>query len=184
MKQPTDGTDELIDRLRARSRSAYAEALRRYGGFVSSIAGMMVRDRRDAEEVVQDTFIGAFRDIGAYNGAEASFATWLGRIAWHRSVEMLRRRRIPVGELSDEAAAIADDAHDEEPEADIDELREALALLAPAERTLLTLVYFDDLPLARVAYIMQSNPSALSARLYRLRNKLARIINERKKRHT
>lgn len=179
-----DATDELLGGLRARRRGAQAEALKRYGGFVASVVGMMVRDRRDVEELVQDTFLGAFRDIGRFNEAEASFATWLGRIAYHRSVDLLRRRRIPTEELSEATAAMPSDEADEALEADIGELRKALALLAPSERTLLTLVYFDDLPLAQVAYIMQSNPAALSARLYRLRNKLARIINERKKRHT
>lgn len=156
-----------------------AEAMRRFGPMVATIAGMMVRDSRDAEELVQDTFIGAFRDIRSYRPAEASFATWLGRIAYHRSIDMLRKRRIPFDDIDETAYGVAE--ADEPPDAAVDELREALARLAPAERTLISLFYFEDLPLAKVAYIMESNPGALSARLYRLKQKLARIINERRK---
>lgn len=182
MKPKTDTDSQLIDGLRARRRSAYSEAMRRYGDLVWSIAGMMMRDRRDAEEVVQDTFAGAFRSIERYNPEAATFATWLGNIAYHRSVDMLRRRRISFDSLDESNAEAADDEGDDNEalEADIGLLRAALDLLAPAERTLLTLVYFRDMALSEVAGIMQSNPSALSARLYRIRNKLSRIINEHK----
>lgn len=183
MEHKSDGREEMIEGLRRHSRGAYSEAMRRYGAFVSSIVGMMIRDPRDAEEAVQDTFISAFRAIGRFDESVASFQTWLGRIAYNRSVDSLRRRTIPTGEISELTASEDCDDTDENLEADIDLLREALELLAPVERTLLTLVYFDDIPLDEVAYIMQLNRPVISSRLYRLRNKLARIINERKKQH-
>lgn len=171
--------DEIVEGLRARSSSSMAEAMTRFGPMVSALAGIMVRDPRDAEEVVQDTFISAFRSILSFNPAEASFPTWLGRIAYHRAVDFLRRHRMPIAESTDLAEIPLTDEDEDAPSASADELYEALSMLAPAERTLISLVYFEELPLERVAYIMNSNPGAISARLYRLKRKLARIINER-----
>lgn len=169
--------------MKAGSRQAFLETVRRYGPLVQSIVGSMLRDRRDVEEVVQDAFIGAFRDIGGFKTCGASFPTWLGRIAYHRAVDFMRRRNLPVGPLPEFADIAADDEEesDEEQQFAVDAIGKALQLLSPDERMLLTLVYFDDLPLAEAAYIMKSNPAALSARLYRLRHKLARIINEQRK---
>ncbi len=80
-------------------------------------------------------------------------------------------------------SAIADDYHDSEEPEDrrLSALEMAVERLMPEERTLITLVYFKEMPLADVAYIMQSGSAgALSSRLYRIRQKLAKIINETK----
>lgn len=167
--------------MKSGSRQAYSDAIRRYGPLVQSIVGSMLRDRRDVEEVVQDTFVSVFRDIGRFDARGASFTTWLGRIAYHRSVDFLRRRNLPTDSLTELADVPFEDESDEELRFAVDEITYALSRLSPTERMLLTLVYFDDLPLAEVACIMQSNPAALSARLYRLRHKLALMINEQHK---
>jgi len=180
VNQSTD-IGSLVDGMKSGSRQAFSEAIRRYGPLVQSIVGSMLRDRRDVEEVVQDAFVGAFRDIGRFRPGGATFPTWLGRIAYHRAVDFMRRRNLPAGPLSELADIPADEEPDVERQFAVEEIGEALERLSPDERMLLTLVYFDELPLAEAAYIMQSNPAALSARLYRLRHKLARIINEQRK---
>lgn len=168
--------DELITALLRGSRRAQAEALRLYGGYVAAVASVMLRDPRDAEEAAQDAFMSAFRSIRTFNPAEASFATWLRRIVYHRCIDVLRQRKIPTEELPDDLPAEAEDADLGE---DVEALTDALNTLAAADRELLYLAYFDDLPHAEIAFITGSNPAAIAAKLYRLRNKLAKIINER-----
>lgn len=176
-----DDSAKLLEGLRQGSRKARAETLRRYGGYVAAVVGVMLRDPRDVEEVVQDTFLGAFRDIGSYDGSAASLATWLRSIAYHRAVDFLRRRNLPLESLPEH---LAEELPEEPPDLgdDVEALTRALLTLAPADRSLLTMVYFDDLPLKDVAYITGTNPTALAAKLYRLRNKLAQTINAQRNR--
>lgn len=155
----------------------------RYEPLVVSIAATMVNDRRDVEEILQDTFVNLFRSIDRYNPREATLATWVGRIAFNRAVDFLRKRN--PEELIDDSEAFADmaDISDSEPalDSDIALLKEAILTLRAPERTLLSLVYFDNMPLSEAAFILKSNPAALSARLYRLRHKLSLIIHEKRK---
>lgn len=179
--KPTD--QSLADSLKAGKRSAYQAAMTRYGPLVVSIAASMVSDRRDVEEILQDTFVNLFRSIDRYDPREASLATWVGRIAFNRAVDFVRRQH--PEELTDDSEALADmaDISDTDPalESDITLLKEAILTLRAPERTLLSLVYFDNMPLSDAAFILKSNPAALSARLYRLRHKLSLIIHEKRK---
>ena len=69
----------------------------------------------------------------------------------------------------------------EEPELLPELLDEALERIDATERAALQLVYFDGMSLDEAAYVLDTNANALSTRLYRIRTKLARIINELKR---
>lgn len=177
MKANSSDTAKLIAGLRRGDRKAYIEAMRRYGRLVSSIVGAMVSDPRDAEELTQDAFIRAFGAIERFDGNAAALTTWLARIAYNAATDHLRRQGVRP----------AEDVTDSPPEPDTEEadllpelLDDALERIAPEERAALQLVYFDGMSLTEAAYVMGTNANALSTRLYRIRNKLARIINELK----
>lgn len=181
VRTKTSDTDRLIAGLRRRDSQCQREAITRYGRLVTSIVGAMAFDPRDTEELTQDTFIRAFAAIDSFNPQVSQLSTWLGRIAYHTAVDYLRRRGArPTEELSAEPpeppATDADTDDTMLPEL----LYQALELIAPGERTALQLVYFDKLTLEEAAYVLDTNANALSTRLYRIRNKLARIINELK----
>ena len=52
--------------------------------------------REEAEDIVQETFINAFRSLRQYDDSKASFATWLHRIAYHEALRRMKRRRLPT----------------------------------------------------------------------------------------
>ncbi len=91
--QPREGDRELIERL-ARGDSWAKEALyRRYVKVVWSTALHMMGNRADAQDVVQDTFVEAFRDVAALR-AHAALKPWLLRISVHQAHRRFRRRRL------------------------------------------------------------------------------------------
>jgi RNA polymerase sigma-70 factor, ECF subfamily len=77
----------LVARVKEGDMSAFAEIVGRYREKLFSIAFSLLRDRHDAEEIVQDTFIRAHRGIARFRG-DCSLATWLHRI----SVNLARNR--------------------------------------------------------------------------------------------
>ncbi|MDE7336166.1 MAG: sigma-70 family RNA polymerase sigma factor [Muribaculaceae bacterium] len=178
MRTKTSDTEQLVAGLQQGNRRAYVEAMNRYGRLVSSITGAMASDPRDVEELTQDAFVRAFRTIGSFDSRKAALSTWLGRIAYNAAVDYLRRKGIRPAEYAAESLP--------EPPAEPDNmlselLDDALELIAAEERTALQLVYFDGMSLEEAAYVLDTNANALSTRLYRIRNKLARIINELKR---
>jgi RNA polymerase sigma-70 factor, ECF subfamily len=88
----------------ARARGGDSEAFRllveRHSRSVYKVAYRLTGRAEDAEDVVQETFLKAFRQLDRFE-ERASFGTWLHRIAWNCSVDLLRAR--PKREQAEEA---------------------------------------------------------------------------------
>lgn len=86
----------LVQRFNAGDETAFVEMMRRYHGRIYGLAHNLLRNRADAEEITQDTFIRAHRNLGKFRG-DCSLATWLYRIALNLSRNrywyFFRRRR-------------------------------------------------------------------------------------------
>lgn len=87
---PSDA--ELVHRAQAGELAAFETLASRYERQVYSLALRMLRQRQDAEDVTQQTFLSALENLEGFRG-EASFATWLFRIATHAALKVIRKRR-------------------------------------------------------------------------------------------
>lgn len=83
---------ELVERARNGESAAFDEIVERHKGAVFRAALAALRNREDAEDVTQETFITAFRKLGTFRG-ESQLRTWLSRIAWNRSMDHRRQGR-------------------------------------------------------------------------------------------
>lgn len=89
-----DNDSELVHAAQRGDQRAFAQLVEKYEARVYNLARKMVRDPQDAEDVLQETFISAFRHLKGFQGA-ASFSTWLYRIATNASLMKLRGRKPP-----------------------------------------------------------------------------------------
>ena len=146
--------------------------LERYSHEAFAIVVRLVPQQEDAEELVQDAFVRAFNHLETFGG-HSSFSTWICRIAYNTAVSWLRKRRVRYLSI-DERQQLTDVEVNGtlEDESHIEELRRAIALLKPDEQTLITLYYYDNRPLADIAYILDVEPTTLATRLHRIRRKL------------
>lgn len=94
MTPPLDPLDDeaLVERVREGDQAAFAVLVHRHSGRVYAIGKSMLRNEQDARDVVQVTFMNAYRKIGSFRG-EAAFGSWLKRIATNTALMRLRRRR-------------------------------------------------------------------------------------------
>ena len=84
--------EELIAAARQGDQQAYARLMRSYKHMVYTVCMRVLRNREEAEEATQDSFVKAFRNLGAYQGG-ARFSTWLYSIAYRTALSALRTRR-------------------------------------------------------------------------------------------
>ena len=140
---------ELVEAVRQGRREGQTEMVSRYAERVFAMIARQVPDMMDAQELTQDTFLRAFSHIDSYDPHKASLSTWLCRIAYHLTLDHLRRRRPVIVAMEDNT-----DISDEELEAElstgreerIEQLMEVIDELPDDERMLLTLYYFEDRP--------------------------------------
>jgi RNA polymerase sigma-70 factor (ECF subfamily) len=84
---------ELLRALRAGEEQAFATLVNTYGGRMRSAALRLLRNGDDADEVVQEAFLAAFRSLERFEG-RAGLGTWLHRIAVNAALMRLRARRV------------------------------------------------------------------------------------------
>ena len=172
-------THTLISDLRQRKSAACQRLLAEYGPAVFRMVQRIVTQREDAEEVYQDVFVKALRGIEGYNPSQASFATWLNRIAYHESLNFVRSKKPNIIYLDDRDTGIDTlEAPDDAPpdEETIRQLEQALAILPPHEQAIVSMFYYDNQSLADIAFVTGSIPSTVGSQLSRIRKKLYRII--------
>lgn len=169
----------LISNLRQRKPAACQQLLTEYGPAVFRMVQRIVTRREDAEEVYQDVFVKALRGIEGYNPRQASLATWLGRIAYHESLNFVRGKKPNIVYMDDSELGIDTlEAPDDAPpdEQIIRQLEQALAMLPSHEQAIVSMFYYDNMSLADIAFVTGSIPSTVGSQLSRIRKKLYRII--------
>lgn len=82
-----------LEALRAGDRAEFARFVEAYSGIVYRLALKILNNPQDAEDVLQETFIKAFRHLADFDG-RSKLSTWLYRIATNEALMVLRRRKI------------------------------------------------------------------------------------------
>ena len=167
-----NGNADAIDRL-----------VGKYGSSLLSYLNATMRNRSDAEEVFQDTWLKAMRKIAFFRGG--SFKAWLTTIARNCVIDRARRRRPSVSlnqEVGEDGAQVIDFV---EPEAGLvsDErgarIREAVAALPEAQREVFLLRTEQELSFAEIAEMLAIPLNTALGRMHyavtRLRKELADI---------
>lgn len=99
--------EALIRRAKAKDTEAFGWLVERYQARIYSYIRRLVRSREEAEDLTQDTFVKAYRNIDRYDG-RASMATWLFRIASNLCIDASRNRSRRVDAVSIEIMPVRD----------------------------------------------------------------------------
>lgn len=180
---------QAVEQARNGDGDAFRVLVDRYGRYLFRVAYRMTGNEQDAEDVVQESFLRAFRNLGSYDG-RAAFASWLFRIAHNYSLDLLRVRKArPAASLSDQeegvrplAEAVADGRPNPErlaASAGLQQrLREALAGLTEQERTAFTLRHYEELPIAEICEVLETSENAVKHAIFRAVRKVRKAMAE------
>ncbi len=91
---------ELVAALKAGDADAFTEMVERHSGTVYNLALRLMNNPQEAEEVLQETFISAYRALDRFEG-RSKLGTWLYRIAYNAASMRLRKRRAPTSSIDE-----------------------------------------------------------------------------------
>lgn len=174
---------ELTQRARLRDESAIRALMQRYNRRLFRIARGILRDEAEAEDVVQDAYVRAFTHLADFRD-EASFGTWVSRIAYNEALGRRRRRR-PTVDLSllenvrqaeiiqFPLSAATNDPERNMAQREIRELLEkAIDDLPENFRLVLIARVVEGLSVEETAYLLSLRPETVKTRLHRARRLL------------
>lgn len=161
----------------------FRQVAERYAERIMRMIARLVPSKEDAEEVTQDALVEAYKSLSRFDEKQASFTTWLLRIAYHMALKHYRKyqKTVPLvdtkqewlNNLSDEEAdeLLADTSNNR-----LSLLEKATEMLKPDDQMLLSFYYFDELPIKEISDITGHEGGYLRSRLQWIRKKLATTI--------
>src|SRR5579862_2297457 len=172
---PYDEDLVLVERFLSGERVAFEQLYAKYYDKVFAIARGVLLDNDDASDAVQEIFNLVFRHLGRFD-RRSRFSTWLFRVAVNRSIQEARKNRHKSRnvELTEASAQLSP----EEPETADPRVHATMERLAPQDRALLTLFYWDELSLNEIAESVGCNVNAAKTRLYRARERFRALYEE------
>lgn len=188
MGKQSDTDQQIIDRvLRCGHQADFALLVDRYGARIFAFVATLVTCREDVEELAQDCFVKAYRQLAQYDARRSSFYTWLRCIAYRLCLDYIKRQPEAWLETDEQTClrgfAIPDDEADSVMDTDDDRrislLTEAIRRLPPTERMLVQQHYFEQQSLAVIAVVTDTEAGTLATRLHRIRKKLYQYIREK-----
>lgn len=169
----------LVRRVLEGDASAYGILVDRYYERCTRFARHMLGNREDAEEVVQDTFVRAYRSLGRYEDQQR-FSAWLMRILVNRcrTAGARRQRRERTFVHADVALQEAAEDHPAERAAWREEIARALSRLERDQREAFLLKHVEELSYEEMTEITGAGISALKMRVKRACDRLRELLEE------
>lgn len=182
---------ELLARLRAGEDDAFEELVRENAGRLLAVARRYMKSEEDAQDVVQETFLSAFRSLDRFEGG-SRLSTWLHRIAVNAALMKLRsRRRKPEEPIEDLLPRFREDGRPFRPaiawrtlpedllgQKEIRALVQAcIGRLPESYRHVLLLRDIEEFDTEETAEILGISPNAVKTRLHRARQALRGLLN-------
>ncbi|WET00517.1 sigma-70 family RNA polymerase sigma factor [Flavobacterium sp. YJ01] len=172
-----------IDRILHGETNLFAVLVDRYKDMIFTLSLKMVKNREEAEEAAQDTFIKVYNSLSKFKG-DSKFSTWIYKISYNNCLDRLKKNKkedlnISIDEFSSHLVKTMDNALSTLEEKERKQaIQNCLNLLPREDNFLLTLFYFEDQNLEEIGKIMNLNANNVKVKLFRSRQKLATILKK------
>ncbi|MGB0891636.1 MAG: RNA polymerase sigma factor [Flavobacteriaceae bacterium] len=173
-----------IDDVLKGNTNAYAILVDKYKTMVYTLALKIVKSREEAEEVSQDTFIKAFKNLSKFKG-DSKFSTWLYKIAYRTSLDSLKKNtekyntstidEITINKIKSTEGIL--DGIERRERAEV--INKCMLELPEDERTILWFFYFKELSLKEIIEVTSFSEANVKVKLHRARKRLLTIVKQK-----
>jgi len=183
---------ELVRRAKDGDKEAFESLVRQHQGRVFAVAGGILRNREDVEDIAQQVFLKAYFSLKRFD-QRAAFSTWLYKITLNECWDLLRKRKVrPLvleADLSEEQARqyqAAEEVADGRPDAServaaLERVEQLLECLEERDRSMLVLKEVQGFSVEEIAEVLEINANTVKVRLFRARQRIAESMRRRLK---
>ncbi len=184
---------KLVERAKQGDRQAFGKLVKKYQNKVLYLAHDLVGNYNDAQDVAQNAFFSAFRNIASFRD-EATFSTWIYRITTNAAIDFQRSKKRkktmslnqPVYDDSEDELIDTLQANDQPIDKRIEDvdLKNLVAslvdILSPQQQAAFVLKYFHEKSTAEIAEILQCDPITVRGHILRATQKMRKKMKGEK----
>lgn len=158
----------LVKNLKKGREDAYRQIVEEYGNRLLRTCYLILKDREEAEDVVQETFIKVFRNIDSFR-ENSNLYTWIYTITLNLSRDRLRKKQ-DMFTIEVELVGNNDVEYEVEKSIDKELLRKELFEINSLYREVLVLFYFEELSIKEISNLLNEKEGTIKSKLSRGRN--------------
>ncbi len=173
----TDKIKNIITEVKKGNTDAFRLLIENYQHLAFTVAYNIIKNREEAEEIVQDSFLKVFNKIAQFK-EESKFSSWLFKIVYNTSLSRIRKKKIETLTLEhdDYSVKYGVDSPNGWSKMVLEDqkiyIHKALNNLADQDKLVLTLFYLADESLNEICKITNEKKTTIKARLHRARAKM------------
>ncbi|MBS1564733.1 MAG: RNA polymerase sigma factor [Bacteroidetes bacterium] len=172
--------DELVERCKQGDNLSYSQLYNKYAKAMYNTALRITGNVGDAEDILQDSFVDAFRHLEDFR-YKSTFGAWLKRIVINKSISLLRKKKLQLVDI--ETTQVADrgdlDSVDEQAfQYKVDEVRKAIQKLPDGYRAVVSLYLLEEIPQEEIGTMLGISHNTVRTQYHRAKQKLVTILKE------
>lgn len=168
---------DIIDRCRQGERQAQTQLYKIYYKSMYNVSLRLIGNETDAEDVMQEAFLNAFRKIDSYEG-KVSFGAWLKKIVINRSLDHLKKKKIHFEEINDRLNIADEPIWMEMEQEKLENLRDAMKKLPEKYRVIINLFLVEGFGHDEIAEMLQISNSSSRILFFRAKQKLKELLQQ------
>ena len=167
----------LVEQSKEGNRNAQYQLYGLYVDAMFNIAMRLLTIREDAEDVVQESFVEAFKKMDTFR-FESTFGAWLKRIVINRSINHLKAKRLLFSSMENEREPVEEENMEGTQKLEIEKIKVGLTQLPEGYRQIITLYLIEGYDHVEIGEILGISTSTSKSQYHRAKKKLIQIVNE------
>ena len=165
----------LVEKCKTGHSSSQCQLYELYVDAMYNIGMRMLGNKEDAEDIVQDSFVDAFKNLAGFK-YESTFGAWLKRIVINKSINYLKAKRILVVPMEDHEFHLHNDPPETVEAIDIKKVKVGIEKLPSGYKQILNLYLIEGYDHNEIGEILEVSTSTSKSQYHRAKKKLVEII--------
>ncbi len=165
----------LVEKCKTGHRSSQYELYTLYVDAMYNIGMRMLGNKEDAEDVVQESFVDAFKNLASFK-YDSTFGAWLKRIVINKSINYLKAKRIPIVPMDTHEFHLAAEEVDEMEAVDIKKVKVGIEQLPLGYKQIINLYLVEGYDHIEIGTVLGISTSTSKSQYHRAKKKLVEII--------
>lgn len=173
--------DDLVERCKQGSAIGFKQLYQQYAKAMFNTSLRIVNNAADAEDIVQEAFSDAFKNIRRFN-YQSTFGAWIKRIVINKSINLLRDKKLKLVDISQSNISELENEEDIDEESiqfKVDEIKSAVQMLPDGYRTVFTLNAFEGYDYDEIAEILNISSTTARTQYHRAKKQLLFFIKRK-----